>query len=62
VVNEAEESHHIEDISDALLRFVESAANAFVMLMLAQQQWAQSFQKDHGILQSAGLCSRREVF
>jgi hypothetical protein len=61
VENEGAGSHHTEDISGALLRYVESVADALVILRFAQQQWAQSFQKDHDILQSAGLCRGREL-
>jgi hypothetical protein len=61
VENEGVGSHHTEDISGALLRYVESVADALVILRSAQQQWAQSFQKDHGILQSAGLCMGKEM-
>jgi hypothetical protein len=61
VENEGVENHHTVDISDALLRYVESAADALVILRSAQQRWAQSFQKDHGILQSAGLCTGKDM-
>jgi hypothetical protein len=60
VGNEGVGSHHTEDRPNALLRYMESVADALVMLKLVQQRWGQSFQKDHGILQSADLCRERE--
>lgn len=60
VENEAEGSHHIEDIPGARLKYAESVVDALVIPKLAQQQWAQSFQKDHDILQLAGLCTGKQ--
>jgi len=60
VENEEEGSRHTEGIPGARLRCVESTADALVILTLAQQQWAQSFQKDHDILQLAGLLTGKQ--